>query len=119
MRTEIKYTPNVGVASGMFQSFSDAPRGVQEELEEISFSLGAEYLYDNLIAFRGGWFYEHPNKGNRQYFTAGFGLKLNVFGIDASYLIANRNNPLANTFRFTLSFSFDAFKDQNQDVEEE
>lgn len=114
-----KTTPDVGVASGIFQSFNDAPRGMEEELEEISFSLGAEYLYDDIIAFRGGWFYEHPNKGNRQYFTAGFGLKLNVFGIDASYLIANRNNPLANTFRFTLSFSLDAFKDQRKDVDEE
>ncbi len=114
-----KFTPNVGVATGIFQSFGDAPRGFQEELEEIAVSLGAEYLYDDLIAFRGGYFYEHPNKGNRQYFTAGFGLKLNVFGIDASYLIANRNNPLANTFRFTLTFSFDAFKEQREDTVDE
>jgi hypothetical protein len=111
--------PNVGVASGMFQSFGDAPRGFQEELEEISISFGAEYMYNDLIGFRGGYFYEHPNKGNRQYFTAGFGLKLNVWCIDASYLIASKNNPLANTFRFTLSFSFDAFKEQQKDVEDE
>lgn len=114
-----KFTPDVGVASGIFQSFNDAPRGMEEEIEELSFSLGAEYMYEDIIAFRGGYFYEHPNKGNRQYFTAGFGLYLNVFGIDASYLIANRNNPLANTFRFTLSFSFDAFKEQREDVDEE
>lgn len=115
----VKTTPDVGVASGIFQSFNDAPRGMEEEIEEISISFGAEYLYDDIIAFRGGYFYEHPNKGNRQYFTAGFGLKLNVFGIDASYLIANRNNPLANTFRFTLTFSFDAFKEQNKGDSEE
>jgi len=107
------------VASGIFNSFSDAPRGFEEELEEIAYSVGLEYWYEDLIAFRAGYFYEHPNKGDRQYFTAGFGLRLNVFGLDASYLIANRNNPLANTFRFTLFFNFDAFKEQRKDVDDE
>jgi len=108
------------VASGMFNSFGDAPRGFEEELEEIAYSIGLEYWYETLIAFRAGYFYEHPNKGDRQYFTAGFGLRLNVFGLDASYLIANRNNPLANTFRFTLFFNFDSFKNQKEeDIEDE
>ena len=113
-----KYTPDVGVATGIFQSFTDAPRGMQEELEEITISLGTEYTYTDIFAIRAGYFYEHPNKGNRKYVTMGFGLKLNVFALDASYLIANRNNPLANTWRFTLSFSFDALKDQDKDSEE-
>ncbi len=110
--------PNVGVASGMFNSFSDAPGGFQEELREINFSVGMEYWYDQLLAFRAGYFYEHPTKGDRQFWTIGFGLKMSVFAIDASYLIAKQNNPLANTLRFTLYFNFDDFGDQNQDVEE-
>lgn len=111
-------TPDVSVASGIFSSFGDAPRGFSEEMEEINISTGLEYWYEDIFALRAGYFYEHPNKGDRQFFTAGFGLKLNVFGLDASYLIANRNNPLANTFRFTLSFSFDAFKEQQEATEE-
>ncbi|MEQ8323058.1 MAG: type IX secretion system outer membrane channel protein PorV [Vicingaceae bacterium] len=105
---------NESSAGGIFNSWGDAPRGFKEELEEYSYSLGLEYWYEKLLAIRMGYFYEHPNKGDRQYFTAGFGLRLNVFGLDASYLIANRNNPLANTFRFTLFFSFDSFKSQNK-----
>ena len=106
-------------AGGIFSSFGDAQRGFKEEIEELSFSVGAEYWYEKLLAIRMGYFYEHPNKGDRQYFTAGFGLRLNVFGLDASYLIANRNNPLANTFRFTLFFSFDSFKSQKNESEDE
>ncbi len=124
--------PDVGVAAGIFQSFSDAPgqiirdeNGViqrkddntaevedgsvfKEELREINHSFGMEYWYAEQFAVRGGYFYEHPTKGNRQYFTVGAGFKYKVFGFDLSYLIATtQNNPLANTIRFSLSFGFD------------
>ncbi len=100
---------NVGPIKGIFQSFGDAPRGFEEEMEEIMFSVGAEYWYRQQFAVRAGYFYEHERKGNRKYFTAGVGLKLNVFSIDFSYLIPSggRTSPLANTMRFTLGFIFE------------
>lgn len=108
--------PNVSVAQGMIQSFSDAPGGFKEELREINPSIGFEYWYDKQFAFRMGYFHEHPTKGNRQYFTVGAGLRYNVFGLDFAYLIPSskgNQSPLKNTLRFTLTFDFDAFKDQN------
>lgn len=107
--------PNVSVASGMFGSFTDAPGGFREELREVNLSMGFEYWYDRQFAARFGYFYEHPTKGDRQYFTIGAGLRLSVFGIDFSYLVATQpNNPLANTVRFSLTFDFDAFKEQQK-----
>jgi hypothetical protein len=125
--------PNVGVVSGMLGSFSDAPGIVEsidangnaniqqgsvfrEEMNEITLSGGLEYWYDNQFAVRMGYFYEHPTKGNRQYFTVGLGLKLSVFSLDMAYLIANaQQNPLANTIRFSLNFDFDSFASQKED----
>jgi hypothetical protein len=90
------------------QSFYDAPGGFTEEMHEIMISLGLEYWYREQFAVRGGYFYEHETKGNRKYFAAGIGMKLNVFYIDFSYLISTsgRSNPLANTMRFTLGLDF-------------
>lgn len=116
--------PNVSVAAGIFQSFADAPgilkddgsRSVlQEELREITYSIGTEYWYAKQFAIRAGYFYEHAMKGNRKYVTLGLGLKLNVFGLDFSYLIPTgvNNSPLANTLRFTLVFDFDGLASQN------
>ncbi|MCX6181153.1 MAG: type IX secretion system outer membrane channel protein PorV [Bacteroidetes bacterium] len=103
--------PNVSVAQGVFQSFYDAPDGWKEELQEINISGGLEYVYDKQFALRAGYFYEAPNKGNRQYFTMGAGLKYSIFNLDFSYLVSMlRNNPLDNTLRFTLSFNFDDIK---------
>lgn len=107
--------PNVGIVEGMVQSFYDAPRGFEEEMEEISYAFGIEYWYAKQFAIRGGYFYEHQNKGNRKYFTAGVGLKMNVFGLDFSYLIpaGNFNNsPLSNTWRFSLIFDMQGFSNQ-------
>jgi hypothetical protein len=108
--------PNVGVAKGIFGSFSDAPGGVKEELHEVNYSLGVEYWYDKQFAVRTGYFYEHPTKGNRQYLTFGLGLKYNVFGLDFAYVVptSSQNSPLQNTLRFTLLFDFDGFKAQNK-----
>jgi hypothetical protein len=101
--------PNVSVPMGMLQSFYDAPRGFKEELQEWIVCGGLEYFYRNQFALRAGYFNEAQNKGNRKYFTLGLGLKLNVFGLDFAYLIptTGRNNPLANTIRFSLTFLFD------------
>lgn len=110
-RVIIGKEPDVPVVTGMFQSFTDAPGGFKEEMQEINYSLGAEYWYRKQFALRFGYFHESQNKGNRKYFTFGCGLKLNVFGLDFSYLVPTAaNNPLANTLRFTLSFDFDAFR---------
>ncbi len=106
--------PNRGVTEGMFGSFNDAPGGGKEELREINYATGLEYWYNKLFAVRAGYFYEHPYKGNRQFFTLGAGVKYNVFGLDFAYLIpTQQRNPLENTLRFTLTFDFDAFKAQN------
>lgn len=99
--------------AGIFSSFGDAPGGMSEEFKEINFSVGAEYWYNNQFALRAGYYYEDVTKGNRKFFTAGAGLKMNVFALDFSYLLpVAQNNPLANTLRFTLSFDFEAFNKQ-------
>lgn len=110
-RVIIGKEPDVPVVVGMFQSFSDAPGGFKEEIKEITYSLGVEYWYRKQFAIRAGYFHEAQTKGNRKYFTMGCGLKLNVFGLDFSYLVPTAaNNPLANTLRFTLTFDFDALR---------
>lgn len=97
---------NVGWISGIFQSFGDAPGGFSEELQEFTYALGAEYLYNNAFALRAGYFHESQNKGNRQYFTIGTGFRTNALNVDLSYLInsSDVNNPLENSLRFSLSF---------------
>ncbi len=97
---------NIGWIQGMFSSFGDAPGGFSEELKEFTYALGAEYLYNDAFALRGGYFHESEDKGNRQYFTLGGGFKTNSLNIDLSYLInsSDVNNPLENSLRFSLSF---------------
>jgi len=101
------------VIAGIFSSFADAPGGFKEELQEINLSAGVEYWYNKQFALRAGYFYEHENKGNRTFLTAGAGFKMNVFALDFSYLLpTQRNHPLENTLRFTLSFDVEAFSNQ-------
>jgi hypothetical protein len=103
--------PYRSITSGILGSFSDAPGGAKEELREINESVGMEYWYDNLIAFRMGYFHEDKTKGNRQYMTFGLGVKYSVFAIDMAYLVPlTQRNPLQNTLRFSLSFDFAAAK---------
>ena len=105
--------PNRSVVAGMFGSFADAPGGFREELNEITYSAGIEYWYDNQFAIRGGYFHEHESKGNRKFFTLGLGLKYNVFGLDFSYIIpVMQRSPLENVLRFSLTFDFDALAGQ-------
>ena len=97
--------------AGIFNSFTDAPGGFKEELQEVMWSLGAEYAYNNQFFVRGGYFNESQYKGNRKYFTAGAGFKLNVFQLDAAYVIStSQSNPLDQTLRFTLSFDLFGLK---------
>jgi len=111
--------PNVDVPTGMIQSFSDAPGGFKEEMQEINKSIGVEYCYNNIFAVRAGYFHEAKTKGARQYFTVGAGFKFNVIGVDFSYLIPTAlQNPLQRTWRVTLSFNFNgASKTETPKVE--
>lgn len=94
--------------SGIFQSFNDAPDGFAEELKEFTYSVGAEYSYQDSFALRLGYFNESPVKGARRFFSLGAGFKYNVVKIDVSYLFSASKvkNPLENTLRFSLSFAF-------------
>ena len=97
--------------AGIFKSFSDAPGGFEEELREIYWGIGAEYNYNDQFFLRGGYHYENEYKGNRKYFTVGAGFHMNVFSMDAAYLISTaQTNPLDQTLRFTLSFDMDGIK---------
>ncbi len=94
------------VISSIFSSFTDAPGGFKEEMQEINYALGVEYWYDNKFAIRSGYFNENQYKGNRKFFSTGLGVKMNICSIDFAYLIpVHQNNPLANTVRFTLHFN--------------
>ena len=127
--------PNVGVAAGIFGSFTDAPGApvrdeagnyvfqsdgsvevekgsvLKEELREFNLSIGTEYWYDKQFALRFGYFHEHATKGNRKYVTFGAGLKYNVFGLDLAYIVPTvQRHPLSQTLRFTLKMDFAAMK---------
>ena len=103
---------NISPISGIFKSFNDAPNGFKEELQEIQWSIGLEYAYNNQFFVRAGYHYEHPNKGNRKYFTIGAGFKMNIFSLDAGYVISTaQSNPLDQTLRFSLAFDMDGIND--------
>lgn len=103
---------NMSPITGIFKSFSDAPGGISEELKEISFSLGAEYSYNQQFFLRAGYYYENANKGNRKYFAMGAGFSLNVVRLDASYMMATaQTSPLDQTLRFTLTFDMDGLRE--------
>jgi hypothetical protein len=98
----------IGWVSGIFKSFGDSPSGFSEELKEVTYSAGAEYLYQDSFAMRLGYFHESPMKGARKFFSLGAGFKYNVVKIDVSYLFSASKvqNPLENTLRFSLTFNF-------------
>jgi hypothetical protein len=98
----------IGWAEGIFKSFNDAPDGMSEELKEFTYSVGAEYLYQDSFAFRLGYFNESPDKGARRFFSLGAGFTYNIIKVDVSYLFSASKvkNPLENTLRFSLSFAF-------------
>ena len=103
---------DVSSIGGIFKSFGDAPGGFKEELDEISLSFGAEYVYHDQFSVRAGYHHESANKGNRKYFTVGAGFKMSAFTLDAGYVIATaKSNPLDQTMRFSLTFDMDGLKD--------
>ena len=103
---------NVSAISGIFKSFHDAPGGLREELQEIQWSVGAEYVYHDQFTLRAGYHHQSENKGNLKYFTVGGGFRMNVFSLDVGYVIATaKSNPLDQTLRFTLAFDMDGIKD--------
>ncbi|UQD57698.1 type IX secretion system outer membrane channel protein PorV [Flavobacterium sp. K5-23] len=99
---------SIGWVSGIFKSFGDAPDGFSEELKEVTYSLGAEYLYQDSFAMRMGYFHENDLKGARKFFSLGAGFKYNVVKVDVSYLFSTSRvkSPLENTLRFSLTFNF-------------
>lgn len=103
---------DVSPISGIFKSFGDAPNGFKEEMQEIQWSLGMEYTYNDRFSLRAGYHHEAANKGNRKYFTAGAGFHMSIFTIDAAYVFStSQSNPLDQTMRFTLGFDLDGIKD--------
>ena len=103
---------DVSSIAGIFKSFGDAPGGFKEELQEVGWSLGGEYTYNDKFSLRAGYQHESETKGNRKYFTVGAGFKMSAFSLDAGYVIATaKSNPLDQTLRFTLTFDMDGIKD--------
>ena len=101
---------NIGTMLGAIRSFYDSPNGFSEELQELQISVGAEYWYDKVFAVRGGYFFEHENKGGRQYLTLGGTVKYQTLVLDISYLIPTttlQTSPLANTVRISLAMNFE------------
>jgi hypothetical protein len=95
------------VLSGMFGSFSDAPGGLREEIQEIMFSVGGEYNYNDVFAVRMGYFWENQNKGDRKFLSFGLGFQYQVFGIDLAYLVPKNEHPLAETMRISMVFNWE------------
>ena len=103
---------DISSIAGIFKSFGDALGGFKEELQEIRWSVGAEYVYNDKFSLRAGYHHESENKGNRKYFTFGAGFRMSAFSLDCGYVWATaKSNPLDQTLRFTLSFDMDGIKD--------
>lgn len=98
--------PDISFFKGIFESFGDAPGGLSEELKEITWAVGFEYLFQEAFALRAGYFNESLEKGSRRFLTFGAGFSLDFATIDISYLFSTSKirNPLENTLRFSLSF---------------
>lgn len=105
---------SIGWVSGVFKSLGDAPDGLSEEFKEVTYSVGAEYSYQDSFAMRMGYFHESDLKGARRFFSLGAGFKYNVVKVDLSYLFSSSKvkNPLENTLRFSLTFNFGDKYDQ-------
>ncbi len=102
--------PDITFLKGIFESFSDAPDGFSEELKEITWATGVEYVFQDSFALRTGYFNESLEKGSRRFLTLGAGFRLDFATIDISYLFSTSRirNPLENTLRFSLTFNLSA-----------
>lgn len=102
---------NMSPIVGIFKSFGDAPGGFKEEMQEIMWSMGLEYTYNNQFSLRTGYFYENEYKGNRRYMSFGAGFRTGVFQIDAAYLVSTaQTNPLDQTLRLSIGFGLDGLR---------
>ena len=99
--------PDITFLKGIFESFGDAPGGFEEELKEITWAVGIEYVFQETFALRTGYFNESLEKGSRRFLTLGAGFSLDFATIDISYLFSTSRirNPLENTLRFSLNFN--------------
>ena len=99
--------PDITFLKGIFESFNDAPGGFSEELKEITWATGLEYVFQDSFALRTGYFNESLEKGSRRFLTLGAGFRLDFATIDISYLFSTSKirNPLENTLRFSLTFN--------------
>lgn len=115
IKAENKRRAEKPIVGALLGSFNDAPGGFKEELREINLSTGLEYNYNDLLYARGGYFYEAPDKGDRQYISLGIGVRYQVFGLDGTYLVPSgsnsQNNPLAQTIRVSLHFNLNKLAD--------
>lgn len=98
----------IGPIEGIFRSFGDAPGGFGEEMREITWALGAEYVFRDSFSFRSGYFNESDTKGSRKFVAIGAGFKYAPVIIDISYLFSTSRviSPLEGTLRFGLTFNF-------------
>ncbi|MGA0415182.1 MAG: type IX secretion system outer membrane channel protein PorV [Flavobacteriaceae bacterium] len=106
--------PDINFLQGIAQSFDDAPDGLLEELKEINWSLGLEYVYQGVFALRSGYFNESPEKGSRRFLTFGAGFGLRQMDMDISYLFSTSSvrSPLENTLRFSVTFDLGVAPEQ-------
>ena len=102
---------NISSIGGIFESFVDAPGGFKEEMQEVMWSLGLEYVYNNQFSLRSGYYHENEYKGNRRYMSFGAGFRARSFQIDAAYLVStSQSNPLDQTLRLSLGFDLEGLK---------
>ena len=102
---------NISSIGGIFESFVDAPGGFKEEMQEVMWSLGLEYVYNNQFSLRSGYYHENEYKGNRRYMSFGAGFRARAFQIDAAYLVStSQSNPLDQTLRLSLGFDLEGLK---------
>ncbi|WP_298653837.1 type IX secretion system outer membrane channel protein PorV [uncultured Proteiniphilum sp.] len=112
MQQRIDDYQHISSIGGIFKSLGDAPGGFREEMQEVMWSLGAEYRYDNRFSVRTGYYHENEYKGNRRYFSFGAGFRSDLFQIDAAYLVsAAQSNPLDQTLRLSLGFDIEGIRD--------
>ena len=104
---------SMGVFEALFNSWGSYERFNGTETVNVSlgqqlmYGFGLEYWYDELFALRSGYYYEHPENGNREFITLGAGLRYNIFGVDFSYIYTlEDDHPLANTIRLSVLLNF-------------
>ena len=110
--------PDVSFIKGIFESFTDAPGGFSEELKEITWAFGLEYVFQKSLALRTGYFNESLDKGSRRFLTLGAGFGIDFANIDISYLFSTSKirNPLENTLRFSITFPL---RGQNTEIDQD